>query len=64
MSHYVVMFIETSDKVWLEFAPLLAPNEVPHLGCQAQQGRDMVFGISKKSQPTSAQTAANFIQCF
>ena len=63
ISHYVVLFAETDTTTWVEFAPVLAPNEVPHLGCQAQQGRDMVFGIRKKSD-ASKLTEAAFLQCF
>jgi hypothetical protein len=63
MTHYNVLFAETTDRVWVEFGPVLAQNEIPHLGCQAQFGRDMVFGVLKKSPPNEPQSAA-FIQCF
>ena len=62
LSNYVVMFAETNDTIWMEIAPNSAPGEAIHLGCQMQNGRDMVFGYQKKA-PTRKH-GGPWIQCF
>ncbi len=60
LGRYVVMFVDTSDMTWMEFAPLLARGETVQLGCRTRLGRDMVIGISKRSPGATVQ----FIPCF
>jgi hypothetical protein len=62
LAHYVVMFIDTPGTTWVEFGPAFAPGETPHLGCQTQLGRDMVFGYVK--DPAGAGVGGPFIACF
>jgi len=62
LSHYVVMFVDTPNTTWMEFGPAFAPGETPHLGCQTQLGRDMVFGY-EKGGATEPQSAP-LIPCF
>ncbi len=62
LSHYVVMFIDTPSTTWIEFGPAFAPGETPHLGCQTQLGRDMVFGYAK--DPAAGAGSGPFIACF
>jgi hypothetical protein len=64
LSHYVVMFVSAQNTVWVEFGPLFGTAEVPHLGCQTELGRDMVFGYMKnRPEPNGAQPGI-FLQCF
>jgi hypothetical protein len=64
LSHYVVMFVSAQNTVWVEFRPLFGTAEVPHLGCQTELGRDMVFGYMKnRPEPNGAQPGI-FLQCF
>jgi hypothetical protein len=62
LSHYGVMFIDTPTVTWIEFGPVFAPGETPHLGCQTQLGRDMVFAYEKN--PADGKQGGPFIQCF
>lgn len=61
-ANYGVLFIDDGGTIWVELGPRFAPTETPHLGCQTQLGRDMVFGYDKK-QSGSAKTG-KFLQCF
>jgi hypothetical protein len=63
LANYGVLFIDDGSTVWVELGPRFAPNEAPHLGCQTQIGRDMVFGFNKK-QPDSKGKVGRFLQCF
>ena len=62
LSHYVVLFVETNDTIWMEIAPNAARGESLHLGCQMQNGRDMVFAYVK-DQPASKH-GGPWLQCF
>lgn len=62
LANYGVLFVDDGTTVWVEFGPRFSPNEAPHLGCQTQLGRDMVFGFSKK-QSGDGQSG-RFLQCF
>ncbi|HEY6326314.1 MAG TPA: hypothetical protein VIW73_07385 [Candidatus Cybelea sp.] len=62
LANYGVLFIDDGSTVWVEFGPRFGANEAPHLGCQTQLGRDMVFGYNKK-QPNQG-TSGKFLQCF
>jgi len=62
LGSYGVLFIDDGNTVWVEFGPRFAADEAPHLGCQTQLGRDMVFGYNKKhSGPVES---GKFLQCF
>ncbi len=63
LANYGILFADDGDTIWVELGPRFAPNETPHLGCQTQLGRDMVFGFDKK-QPDSQGFAGKFLQCF
>jgi hypothetical protein len=63
LGNYGVLFVDDGNTVWVEVGPRFAPNEAPHLGCQTQLGRDMVFGLDKK-QPDKQGPAGDFLQCF
>ncbi len=63
LSNYGVLFIDDGNTVWVEFGPRFAPDEAPHLGCQTQLGRDMVFGYNKK-QTDNPGKSGKFLQCF
>lgn len=63
LANYGILFVDDGDIVWVEFGPRFGPNEAPHLGCQTQLGRDMVFGYNKK-QTDSTRTIGKFVQCF
>ena len=62
LSHYVVLFVETNDTIWMEIAPNPARGESLHLGCQMQNGRDMVFAYVK-DQP-AGKHGGPWLQCF
>lgn len=62
LKNYAVLFVDSGDTIWMEFAPVFGPDETPHLGCQTQMGRDMVFGYLKKQAATGQ--AGKFLQCF
>jgi hypothetical protein len=62
ITHYAVMFVETDDITWAEFAPVWGPSETPHLGCQTTMGRDMVFGYLKHP-PEAGKQGGPFLQC-
>jgi hypothetical protein len=62
ISNYVVLFAETGDTIWMEIAPNPAPGESVHLGCQMQNGRDMVFGYEKQS--ANGGHGGPWLQCF
>jgi hypothetical protein len=62
LSNYVVMFAETDDTIWMEIAPVPATGEDVHLGCQMQNGRDMVFGYQKKAP--AGKHGGPWLQCF
>lgn len=63
LGNYGVLFVDDGNTVWVEFGPRFAPSEAPHLGCQTQLGRDMVFGLNKKQANSNGQ-AGKFLQCF
>jgi hypothetical protein len=63
LNHYAVLFVTVNDTVWVEFGPLFGEREVPHLGCQTQLGRDMVFAYDQQ-QRQQGTTAGKFLQCF
>ncbi len=63
LGNYDVMFVENPAMVWVEFGPHFGATEAPHLGCQTQLGRDMVFGFSK-SDLAQNRANATFVQCF
>ncbi len=63
LANYGVLFADDGSTIWVELGPRFAPNETPHLGCQTQLGRDMVFGFDKK-QPDKQGFAGKFLQCF
>jgi hypothetical protein len=63
LANYGVLFIDDGNTIWVELGPRFGPNEAPHLGCQTQLGRDIVFGFNKK-QPNSQGTSGKFLQCF
>jgi hypothetical protein len=62
LGNYGVLFVDDGSTVWVEFGPRFGENEAPHLGCQTQIGRDMVFGYNKK-QPSQGKSG-KFLQCF
>lgn len=62
LANYGVLFIDDGNTVWVEFGPRFAATESPHLGCQTQLGRDMVFGYDKTQ--LSRGKAGKFLQCF
>lgn len=62
LSNYGVLFVDDGNTVWVEFGPRFAADEAPHLGCQTQLGRDMVFGYSKKQ--SGDISSGKFLQCF
>jgi hypothetical protein len=62
LSNYVVLFSETNDTVWMEIAPNPAPGENLHLGCQMQNGRDMVFAYLKNAP--AGKRGGPWLQCF
>ena len=59
LARYAVLFIDTPSATWMEFGPAFGPNETPHLGCQTQLGRDMVF-----EYPKTPAGAAAVLPCF
>ncbi len=63
LGNYGVLFVDDGNTVWVELGPRFGANEAPHLGCQTQLGRDMVFGFTKK-QTDDKGTAGKFLQCF
>jgi hypothetical protein len=63
LGNYGVLFVDDGNTIWVEFGPRFAVNERPHLGCQTQLGRDMVFGFNKK-QVDDEGTSGKFLQCF
>ncbi len=63
MANYDVGLVETRDMIWVEFGPHYGAGEEPHLGCQTQVGRDMVFGFLK-SDLAQGKNAPRFLQCF
>ena len=63
LANYGVLFVDDGNTVWVEFGPRFAPDEAPHLGCQTQLGRDMVFGYYKKQTDTQGKSG-KFLQCF
>jgi hypothetical protein len=63
LANYGVLFVDDGDTVWVEIGPRFGANEAPHLGCQTQLGRDMVFGYAKKQAATKG-TSGKFLQCF
>lgn len=63
LTNYGVLFVDDGNTIWVELGPRFAPDEAPHLGCQTQLGRDMVFGYNKK-QPQGNGTVGKFLQCF
>ncbi|MBV9720193.1 MAG: hypothetical protein JOZ77_12810 [Candidatus Eremiobacteraeota bacterium] len=62
LGNYGVLFVDDGSIVWVEFGPRFGAGEAPHLGCQTQLGRDMVFGYDKKQ--SGAGTSGKFLQCF
>lgn len=62
LANYGVLFVDDGTTVWVEFGPRFAPTEAPHLGCQTQLGRDMVFGFIKKQSGDGK--SGQFLQCF
>jgi len=62
LGNYGVLFIDDGNTIWVELGPRFGPNEAPHLGCQTQLGRDMVFGFNK--QLDSRGASGKFLQCF
>ena len=63
LANYDLGFVETQDTIWIEFEPHYGTNEDPHLGCQTQLGRDMVFGF-EKTDLAQNKSASRFLQCF
>jgi hypothetical protein len=63
LSNYGALFIDDGTTVWVEFGPRFGVNETPHLGCQTQLGRDMVFGYNK-TQTNAKGSVGKFLQCF
>ena len=63
LANYGVLFVDDGNTIWVELGPRFGPNEAPHLGCQTQLGRDMVFGFDKK-QPDDQGKSGKFLQCF
>ncbi len=63
LGNYGVLFVDDGNTIWVELGPRFAPNEAPHLGCQTQLGRDMVFGYNEK-QPENTGVSGKFLQCF
>jgi hypothetical protein len=63
LGNYNLGFVETRDMIWVEFEPHYGTSEDPHLGCQTQLGRDMVFGF-KKTDLAQNKNASRFLQCF
>jgi hypothetical protein len=63
LGNYIVMFVDDGTTTWVEFGPSFAPGETPHLGCQTQLGRDMVFGYDDK-QTGGERKTGEFLQCF
>ena len=63
LENYGVLFTDDGNTIWVEVGPRFATNEAPHLGCQTQLGRDMVFGFNKK-QPNNQGASGKFLQCF
>lgn len=61
LDRYAVMFVDTRDVTWMEFAPTWGAGETPHLGCQTELGRDMVFGYEKR--PPNDLSGGPFLQC-
>jgi hypothetical protein len=62
LANYGVLFIDDGSTVWVEFGPRFGEGEAPHLGCQTQVGRDMVFGYNKKQ--SGSGESGKFLQCF
>jgi hypothetical protein len=62
LANYGVLFIDDGSTIWVELGPRFAPQEAPHLGCQTQLGRDMVFGYDKKRSERGK--VGKFLQCF
>ncbi len=62
LSNYVVLFSETDAVIWMEIAPVPAAGEDVHLGCQMQNGRDMVFGYEKNA--AAGKHGGPWLQCF
>lgn len=62
LANYGALFIDDGRTIWVELGPRFAPDEAPHLGCQTQLGRDMVFGYDKKQ--SGPDTSGKFLQCF
>jgi hypothetical protein len=62
LANYGVLFVDEGSTVWVEFGPRFAPDESPHLGCQTQLGREMVFGLNKKQ--SGQGQSGKFLQCF
>ena len=62
LSNYVVQFAETDDAIWMEIAPNPAQGEAIHLGCQMQNGRDMVFAYEKRS--VNGTHGGPWLQCY
>ena len=63
LKNYVVLFVVATNTIWVEFGPRFGSGELPHLGCQTQLGRDMVFGYDKQQQQQGT-TVGKFLQCF
>jgi hypothetical protein len=63
LANYGVLFTDDGNTIWVELGPRFGPDEAPHLGCQTQLGRDIVFGFNEK--PSDSQgTSGKFLQCF
>lgn len=62
LANYGVLFIDDGSIVWVEFGPRFAADEAPHLGCQTQLGRDMVFGFTKNQ--SGPGQSGKYLQCF
>ncbi len=63
LANYGVFFVDDGKTMWVEFGPRFGPGETPHLGCQTQVGRDMVFGYDEKAG-ASGTAPPKFLQCF
>jgi hypothetical protein len=63
LANYGVLFVDDGNTIWVELGPRFGPDEAPHLGCQTQLGRDMVFGYTKRQSDSGAK-AGKFLQCF
>ncbi len=63
LKNYSALFTITGDTVWVELGPAFANGEAPHVGCQTQLGRDMVFGYDAKAT-ASGDVVSKWVQCF